>query len=350
MSLNPCPIDPAELFDLYRGRLSTEILCAVACRTDFFQVIGATGSTFAGLKSHLNWSDRTLNVVLTALRAMKLVEKSGDNQFRPTEAARLFLNPDSEFALTGYLGLSAHSQAVDRFADALQRPEPEPETNAGTAFTYRPDKPSAMDDPETARFLTLSLAGRGRCVAPRLAAQVPLKAGENCILDIGGGSGWYAIGYLKAHPTARAVVWDRPEVLKVAEANARAEGVSDRLECVGGDMFCDQFPADPDVLLVSNILHDWDTPEIGHLLRHWLGQSRPGARLLLHDVFLDDELDGPLAIALYSADLYLLTEGRAYSRKEYVDFLDHSGWQVDRNQIPTRTLAHCGVLEATVSK
>lgn len=57
MPLNSCNLDPAPLFDLYRGRLSTEILCAVACRTQFFQVLGNTGSPFAETSMAMNWSD-----------------------------------------------------------------------------------------------------------------------------------------------------------------------------------------------------------------------------------------------------------------------------------------------------
>ena len=34
------------------------------------------------------------------------------------------------------------------------------------------------------------------------------------------------------------------------------------------------------------------------------------ARLLIHDVFLNDTMDGPLPIALYSAALFSVTEGR----------------------------------------
>ncbi len=350
MPLSSCNLDPAPLFDLYRGRLSTEILCAVACRTRFFQELGDSGSTFSDLATAMNWSDRALNVVLTALRAMGLVEKTSDGFYRSTDSARIFLDPASDFALTGYLGLSAETPAVDRFAEALKTQILQPDTDAGTAFTYRPDKPSAMDDPETARFLTLSLAGRGRCVAPELAAKVPLQDEEKILLDIGGGSGWYSIAYLKANPDLRAVVWDRPEVLKIAQENAHRQGVADRLECVGGDMFVDPFPVAPDVLLVSNILHDWDFPEIDHLLRHWLGQSQDGSRLLLHDVFLNDTLDGPLPIALYSADLFLLTEGRAYSRAEYLERFARAGWHADSKQSPTYTFAHCGVLQAHANR
>jgi hypothetical protein len=69
-----------------------------------------------------------------------------------------------------------------------------------------------------------------------------------------------------------------------------------------------------------------------------------GGRLLIHDVFLNDEMDGPLPIALYSAALYTLTEGRAYSRAEYLEWLAEAGL-TPGEMIPT--LIHCGVLAGT---
>ena len=50
-----------------------------------------------------------------------------------------------------------------------------------------------------------------------------------------------------------------------------------------------------------------------------------GGRLLIHDVFLNDDLDGPLPVALYSAALFALTEGRAYSAAEYRAWLREAG-------------------------
>jgi hypothetical protein len=62
---------------------------------------------------------------------------------------------------------------------------------------------------------------------------------------------------------------------------------------------------------------------------------------LIHDVFLNDELDGPLPIALYSAALFTLTEGRAYSQAEYRGWLAEAGLTTEA-MLPT--LIHCGVL------
>jgi SAM-dependent methyltransferase len=145
---------------------------------------------------------------------------------------------------------------------------------------------------------------------------------------------------LKRHPGLRAIVFDRPEVLKVAREFATEYGVVDRLECQPGDMFADPLPA-ADVILLSNILHDWDVPECRNLVRRCSDALAPGGRLLIHDVFLNDELDGPLPVALYSASLFTLTEGRAYSAREYQDWLHEAGLVTSTIK---PTLIHCGVL------
>ncbi len=115
------------------------------------------------------------------------------------------------------------------------------------------------------------------------------------LLDVGGGTGIYSIAWLLRHPELRAIVWDRPEVLKVAREMAEPYGVADRLELLAGDMFRDPVPEGADVVLLSNVLHDWDVADCWTLVSRARRRSGPASRLLIHDVFLDDALDGPLA-------------------------------------------------------
>jgi hypothetical protein len=58
---------------------------------------------------------------------------------------------------------------------------------------------------------------------------------------------------------------------------------------------------------------------------------------------LNDALDGPLAIACYSAQLFTLTEGRAYSAAEYRSWLRAAG--LDPGEF-VPTLAHCHIVSA----
>ena len=55
-------------------------------------------------------------------------------------------------------------------------------------------------------------------------------------------------------------------------------------------------------------------------------------------------MDGPLPVALYSAALFSLTEGRAYSAGEYRSWLEPAGF--DPGPIVPTTV-HCGVLPAS---
>src|SRR5262249_12415882 len=145
------------------------------------------------------------------------------------------------------------------------------------------------------------------------------------VLDVGGGTGIYSIALLQKNPNLRAIVLDRPEVLKVTAEMAASYGVSQRLEYRAGDMFADSLPKGVDIVLLSNVLHDWDVPDCKTLLRRCAKALPPRGQVLIHDVFLNDQLDGPLAIALYSATLFSLTEGRAYSGGEYRQWLVEAG-------------------------
>ena len=42
---------------------------------------------------------------------------------------------------------------------------------------------------------------------------------------------------------------------------AETYGVADRFEARPGDMFKDPVPEKADVILLSNVLHDWDVPD-----------------------------------------------------------------------------------------
>ena len=65
---------------------------------------------------------------------------------------------------------------------------------------------------------------------------------------------------------------------------AAAYEVAGRLECLPGDMFRDAVPADCEVVLLSNILHDWDVPECRTLIRALCDALLAGGRLVIHDV------------------------------------------------------------------
>ena len=334
--------DPTPIFEQFRGNYATELLTAAVAHLKVFEILAQEALPEDALRERLKLTDRSFVVLTTALRAMKLIDAGADG-LRMSDLAREHLSPGGEYFVGDYLGLAAESPGVMAMVERLRTSQftQAAQSDQGAAFIYREGMESAMEAEASARRLTLALAGRAKNVAPVLAER--LTFGREVLLDVGGGTGIYAIACLRRHPQLRAIVFDRPEVLKVAAEFAALYGVTDRLECRPGDMFADPLPA-ADAILLSNILHDWDIPECQQLVGRCSAALGPGGRLFIHDVFLNDNLDGPLPVALYSAALFSLTEGRAYSGREY------SGWLAAAGLVPSPvvpTLIHCGVLTGT---
>lgn len=334
-----CPtIDPTPIFELFRGSYATELLTAAVCHFNIFGQLAGTPRTRAELAADLAISDRAAVVLTTALRAMGLLTTNSREQLTLTAMAQEHLLPGGAFDVGSYIGLAAQSPGVLAMVESLKSNR-SARVPSGTLYTFREGIASAMDEAASARHLTLALAGRARNVAPHLAHAVDLEK-ANTLLDIGGGTGIYAIACLQRFPKLRAVIFDREEVLKVAREIADEFGVADRVDLCAGDMFRDSLPG-ADVALLSNILHDWDVPECQTLIAN---AATASPRVLVHDVFLSDALDGPLPNALFSAALYTLTEGRLYSEAEVGGWLRAAGMKPGAM---TPTLVHYGVLSAT---
>lgn len=341
--LNFPPTDPTPIFELFRGNYATELLTAAVTHFNLFGRMESGPVSFDDLRNQLGLAVRPAHVLLTGMRAMGLLVAGMDGRLDLTPLAREHLIQGTAFDITGYIGMAGQTPGVQAMVERLvtNRPAGMKPAEAGAAFIFRDGMESAMEREASARTLTLALAGRAKNVAPYLAERIDL-GGCQCMLDVAGGTGIYSIAWLQRHPELRAIVFDRPEVLKIAAEMAATYGVADRLQCVAGDMFADPLPS-ADVILLSNVLHDWDVPQCRILLERCAQCLPSNGRLLLHDVFLNDDLGGPLSVALYSAALFSVTEGRAYSAAEYREWMTAAGLACEPI-LPT--LVHCGVMPA----
>ncbi|MCR9294768.1 MAG: acetylserotonin O-methyltransferase [bacterium] len=333
--------DPTLIFEHFRGSFGSQLLTVAVAHLDLFTLLAETPLTLEELQQATGLARRPAIVLTTAMRAMQLLQRDSTGKLSPTEMAREHLVQSAPFDVGDYLGLAANEPGVMAMAERLRTNLPAGSGDTdGTAFIYRRGQASAMEESGLARHFTLALAGRANNVAPHLAAKLPIE-NASTLLDVGGGTGIYSVALLQQHPQLKAIVLDRPEVLRIAAEFAAERGVNHRMQFVAADMFHDPLPT-ADLVLLSNILHDWDEPECADLTRRCADSLTEGGRLVIHDVFLNDELDGPLPIALYSAALFTLTEGRAYSRQEYRKWMEQAGLQVEQQS--RDTLIHCGML------
>jgi predicted O-methyltransferase YrrM len=344
LQLLPPQLDPSPIFEAFRGNYATELLTAAVAHFGVFEQLARGQVPTSDLQAAVALGSRQFAVLLTGLKALKLIDET-DGRVQMTPLAREHLTPGGPLDVSDYIRLAAESPGVLSLVDHMRASK-----RVGAArnddravFIYRDGIESAMEEDASARHFTLMLAGRAKNIAPVLAQKVDLSQAR-CLLDIGGGTGIYSIALLQRYPRLEALVFDRPAVLKVAAEFAEKYGVADRLQCVAGDMFTDSLPANCDVALLSNVLHDWDIPECRRLIAKAAAALPSRGRLLIHDVLLDDDQSGPLYAALFSIALMLLTEGRNYSGAEY------RGWLLEAGLTPLApvpTLVHSSVLIGT---
>ena len=123
----------------------------------------------------------------------------------------------------------------------------------------------------------------------------------------------------------RGTVVDQPPVDRICRRLIEERGLAERVHVVPGDMF-DDLPAGCDVHLFSNVLHDWDVPEVQALLNRSHEALPPGGLLIIHDAFVNATKTGPVHVAEYSALLMHSTQGKCYSTAEYAELLEKAGF------------------------
>jgi len=183
----------------------------------------------------------------------------------------------------------------------------------------------AMETAAFAAQFTAAMDCRGAYLGQALAKQVDCR-NHSRLLDVAGGSGIYACAMVAAHPHLKATVLDKPPVDGVARQLIAQRGFADRISVVAGDMFSEPFPADCDVHLISNVLHDWDTPKVKQLLASSFRALPPGGLLAIHDAHINADKSGPLPVAEYSVILMHSTEGKCYSVTEMNGYLEEAGF------------------------
>ncbi len=332
-------LDLAPITRHLRAKAGSQLLVAAIHHLSVFEHLARGPMSLAQLRQVLQLKERPAMVLFPALCAMGLLSWKKEEQLQLTELGT-FLTTAQPANLIGYAGLEKEDPGVLHLVEWLKNDGP-PDVSQGLSYVKDEHAPSPMDEPEAARFFTLALAGRARSLSPLVAQKLPQSNG--CLLDVAGGTGYYSYEWLLINPGARAIVFDRPEVLKVAaelledfckSGRAGAAGLKERVTFWPGDMLTDDLPQ-ADILLAASLFHDWPTDTCHVLAQKFAGALKKGGSLWVHDAFLNDTLDGPLAVTDYSAMLFLGTKGRAYSRKEYRSWLEEAGLVPSAENWPT---------------
>jgi ubiquinone/menaquinone biosynthesis C-methylase UbiE len=193
--------------------------------------------------------------------------------------------------------------------------------------TNQEKKPGAHFDEQGRKAFIGAMHVAGRGLSMQIAAAYDLSRFSR-LLDIGGGSGTYTIAFLKKNPDLRAVLFDLPAVIAMAEERISAEGLRDRVELAPGDFYEDELPKGCDLALLSAIIHQNSSQENIQLYRKILRALEPGGTILIRDHIMDESRTTPPAGAMFALNMLVNTpSGDTYTFREIKETLEEAGFR-----------------------
>jgi predicted O-methyltransferase YrrM len=312
--------DPTSVYRFRDGIYGADLLTAALVHLDFFTWLEKNPSNLEGICEGLQLKRRPVDVMLTLFTAMGFLENRG-GVFQLTATAREHLVKGSPWFIGPYYASLKDRPVTKDFVSVLKTGHV---ANWGS-FKDEQAWAKAMEDETFAAGFTAAMDCRGVYLGQAAGRRLNLLKRKK-LLDIGGGSGIYSCSIVAHHPHLRAAVFEKPPVDNVARKAIAERGFSDRVEVIAGDVFKEALPGGFDVHLISNVLHDWDEPEVRSILKASSSALEPGGLLVVHDAYINAEKTGPLPVAAYSALLMHSSEGKCYSTKEMEGFLKDLGF------------------------
>src|SRR2546421_8060300 len=309
---------------------------AAAVELDLFTKLSGRGVDVHGLSCLMEIPARPAGMLLSACTALGLLEKR-DGFYYNSPTAEEFLVRGRPYYFGNYVAMVHRHLYLPwgRLAEAIKANKPQ--AWAGDTFE------ELAADPEAQRNFTEAMHSMSMFRAKAVFEAFDLSPYSR-LLDVGGASGAFCIEACRKYPRLRASIFDRPSALETASEKIAEAELSDRIETFAGDFFKEELPKGSDVVLLSQVLHDWSPERNRVILGKCFAALPPGGLVLVCEVMMNDEKTGPELAALLSLNMLIATEGGCnYTWSEYAAWLEAAGFR-EVQHVPVPSTGGLGIL------
>jgi SAM-dependent methyltransferase len=316
------------------GFMGSQALFA-ALEVGLFTELAAGPGSLAELAQRLGSDPRVLLALLEACVATELLERDGD-RYRNSGAASRYLVRHAR----GYVGDYYLRQIAATLYDQVPvaRAVVRGETGGATYAGF-------LDDPVRAEEFVRGQHAGSTGPAYLLAKTHDLTPFTR-LLDLGGGSGAFAIEMVRRHALS-AIVVDHPSVVAVARKIVGEAGLGDRIRCVAGDVVTGAWPEGADLILLSYVVSSYGPATLRDLLARARAYLPSGGGLVIHDFALHGSRPGPRNAALwYFANLAISASTHPHTVEGITRAMSEAGFGgvMARPHVPDITFAFTGRL------
>ena len=267
-----------------------------AAELEIFDALAAGSLTAKVMARRLHCGLRGLAILLDALAAVRLLRKRGDRYGLPAGAAALLNSAGSQ----SIVAMARHQAHCLRNWAQL----------AMVVKTGRPAKrlPGVRGRAGDAAAFIGGMHDISAPVADEVIRAVkPLCF--RCLLDVGGASGTWTMAFLRACPSAKAILFDRPHVIPMARRRLAAAGFGQQVKLMAGDFMTDRLPGGTDLAWVSAIVHQNSRAQNRALFGKVFEVLLPGGRVAIRDMLMERTRTRPVAGALFAVNMLVATAG-----------------------------------------
>lgn len=302
-----------DILEVVRG-FQLPCVITAAADLDFFNALSGEPLTASALAERTSCDVRGATVLADALAAAEILVKNGNEYSLPPELKPYLVDdsPRSVAAMIRHQGTCLRRWARAEWVVQGGQREDLPPSVRGSEADY-------------AAFIEAMNVVSGAVAGPLVGE---INPGDfRCVLDVGGASGTWTIAWLKCNPSARAILFDLPEVMEQASRRLREEGFADRVTLAAGDFERDAFPKGADLAWISAIIHQNSREQNVALYRRVAESLEPGGRVLIRDIVMDDSRTAPPQGAFFAVNMLVGTpRGGTYTLGEIREDLEAAGF------------------------
>lgn len=286
-------MSPEQLAAAVAGfRQSRLILTAV--ELGVFTALRDGARSSSAIATALGTEPRATDRLMNALAAIGLLGKAEGAFTNTTVAARHLVR-----GVQGYMGNIEHSIHLWDFWSHL--------TEAVRTGTVADRVRLVERGEEWREAFMAAMHYRARTQAP---ADINLIDFHDAVrvLDVGGGTGAYAMAMMHVKRDLSATVFDLPGIVPITRRYITEAGFDGRIEAVAGDYHTDSLPGGYDIVFLSAIVHSNSDGENARLIRKCADACNPGGCVIVQDFIMDDDRVTPPHGALFAINMLVATE------------------------------------------